>query len=356
MKTPFDKLPDGSQAYTYTLTDGVITAEITDYGATILRLLVPDREGKLADVALGFDTIAEYKKSTTFFGTVVGRGANRTKNGQFTLNGKQYQLGRNDGPNNLHCGPDFYKDRLWTVEEASENVLRLRLESPDGDQGFPGNARIRVTYSLCAPMTLRLVYDAICDKDTVFNLTNHSYFNLAGHEKTDAAVQQLLTIPGRFFNPDDAENIPTGELRKVDGTPMDFRTPKAIARDIETDYDPLLLQGGYDHNWEVFCNPCATLSDPASGRTMSVYTDCPGIQFYAGNFLNENGKNGIYYGKRSGVALETQYYPDARYAPAHDACRAVYQSSGASVETILRLLATCYGRCSIGSVQRGIYT
>ncbi|MBE6981789.1 MAG: galactose mutarotase [Ruminococcaceae bacterium] len=311
MKTPFDKLPDGSQAYTYTLTDGVITAEITDYGATILRLLVPDREGKLGDVALGFDTIAEYKKSTTFFGTVVGRGANRTKNGQFTLNGKQYQLGRNDGPNNLHCGPDFYKDRLWTVEEASENVLRLRLESPDGDQGFPGNATIRVTYTVM-DRGLYITYDALCDQDTVFNLTNHCYFNLAGHDRPEKAMDQVLMLPARHFTPDDAENIPTGELRSVEGTPMDFRTPKAIGRDIGMDYDALKLQNGYDHNFEVWCNPCAVLTDPESGRTMEVITDRCGVQFYSGNFLvGEKGKGGVSYCFRGGICLETQFYPDA---------------------------------------------
>ena len=228
MKTPFDKLPDGSQAYTYTLTDGVITAEITDYGATILRLLVPDREGKLGDVALGFDTIAEYKKSTTFFGTVVGRGANRTKNGQFTLNGKQYQLGRNDGPNNLHCGPDFYKDRLWTVEEASENVLRLRLESPDGDQGFPGNATIRVTYTVM-DRGLYITYDALCDQDTVFNLTNHCYFNLAGHDRPEKAMDQVLMLPARHFTPDDAENIPPVSCAVWRGLPWTSVPPRPSA-------------------------------------------------------------------------------------------------------------------------------
>ena len=182
--------------------------------------------------------------------------------------------------------------------------------SPDGDQGFPGNADVRVTYTL-EDNALRVTYDAVSDQDTVFNLTNHSYFNLAGQDKVDAAMDQILSLPGRFFNPDNAENIPTGELRSVAGTPMDFRSPKPIGRDINEDYDALNLQGGYDHNWEVFCNPCAQLSDPESGRIMAVYTDCPGVQFYAGNFLKETGKGGVYYGKRSGICLETQYYPDS---------------------------------------------
>ena len=174
-----------------------------------------------------------------------------------------------------------------------------------------GNTIIQVTYELDYEGSLHIQYDAVCDQDTVFNRTNHSCFNLAGHEKTNKAMEQILILPSRFFCPDDAENIPTGELRKVDGTPMDFRSPKPIARDIELDCEPLHLQAGYDHNREVFCNPCAIPEDPVSGRSMAVHTDCPGIQVYTGNFLNESGKNGIYYGKRSGVALETQYYPDA---------------------------------------------
>ena len=162
---------------------------------------------------------------------------------------------------------------------------------------------------------LHIVYDGTCDQDTVFNLTNHSYFNLRGHQHTEAAMEQLLTLPGRFFNPDDAESIPTGEKRSVEGTPMDFRVPKPIGRDLHQDYECLNLQSGYDHNWEVFCNPCAQLADPVSGRSMAVYTDCPGIQFYSGNYLDEQGKDGVYYGKNTGVALETQFYPDALHHP-----------------------------------------
>ena len=172
-----------------------------------------------------------------------------------------------------------------------------------------------MTYSLEAGGTLRIRYDGICDRDTVFNMTNHSYFNLAGHDRPEAAMKQELILPGRFFNPDDAENIPTGELRSVDGTPMDFRAPKPIGRDINCDYEPLHLQAGFDHNWEVFCSPCAILRDPESGREMAVSTDCPGIQLYAGNFLDEAGKGGIRYGFREGIALETQFYPDSVHHP-----------------------------------------
>ena len=315
MQQPFGKMPDGRQATMYILTDGVITVHITDFGATVHRIYAPDRNGKLEDINLGFDTLAEYQKSTTFFGTVVGRGANRTKDGRFTLNGKEYQMGINDGKNNLHCGPDFYKDRLWTVESATENTLVLSLESPDGDQGFPGNATIKVTYTV-KNQGLYITYDAICDQDTLFNLTNHSYFNLAGHQYPEKAMDQVLMMPARHFTPDDAENIPTGEKRSVDGSPMDFRTPKAIGRDIGMDYDALKLQNGYDHNFEVWCNPCAVLTDPASGRRMEVITDRCGVQFYSGNFLmGEKGKDGASYCFRGGICLETQFYPNAINVP-----------------------------------------
>lgn len=311
MKKEFGVLPSGEQAYTYTISCGKLTAEISDYGATLVRLYVPDRDGNLADVVLGYEDVNGYANSTTYFGATVGRNANRVRNAAFPLNGRTVTLAANEKTHNLHSGPDSYAYRFWKVVEHLADSITFTLESPDGDQGFPGNARIRVTYSLCSPATLKITYDAICDKDTVFNLTNHSYFNLAGHAQTDRAMKQTLAMPARFFNPDDAENIPTGELRNVDGTPMDFRFPKPIGQDVEADYEPLQLQGGYDHNFEVFCSPAAILRDPESGRTMAVFTDLPGLQFYSGNYLKDQGKDGVYYAKRTGVALETQFYPDS---------------------------------------------
>ena len=204
---------------------------------------------------------------------------------------------------------------MWNVVEHTPESITLELVSPDGDQGFPGKAQIRVTYFLDSQGGLHIVYDGICDKDTVFNLTNHSYFNLAGQEKTEKAMEQILSLPARVFTVADSESIPTGEVRSVANTPMDFRKPKAIGRDIGEDYEPLNLQSGYDHNFEVFCNPCAQLADKESGRMMAVYTDLPGIQFYAGNFLKETGKGGVRYGKRSGIALETQFWPDSIHHP-----------------------------------------
>lgn len=312
MKKSFGYLASGEEAYLYTISCGSLTATVTDFGAHLVSLLVPDAQGNLADVVLGFDNAESYRTGNGgYLGATVGRNANRVAGASFLLGDTRIRLYANESCNNLHSGPHGFHLRFWNVERHTKNSITLRLDSPSGDQGFPGNAVIRVTYALEADHALHIVYDAVADRDTVFNMTNHSYFNLAGHQNVDAAIHQELTIPGRFFNPDDAANIPTGELRPVVATPFDFREPKPISRDIEADYECLKLQGGYDHNFEVFCSPCAILRDPGSGRSMAVHTDCPGIQFYAGNFLNENGKSGIYYGKRTGIALETQFYPDS---------------------------------------------
>lgn len=312
MKKSFGTLDTGEQAYLYTISCGKLTATVSDFGAHLVSLLVPDREGNMADVVLGFDDAEGYRSANGgFLGAIVGRNANRIAGSAFLLGDTKVRLTPNEGPNNCHSGPYGFHLRFWTVERHTENSITLRLDSPRGDQGFPGSAVIRVTYTLEADAALHVAYDAVADRDTVFNMTNHSYFNLAGHQNTNAAIHQELTIPGRFFNPDDAANIPTGELRSVAGTPFDFREPKPISRDIGANYECLHLQGGYDHNFEVFCNPCAILRDPASGRSMAIHTDCPGIQLYAGNYLNETGKGGVYYGKRTGIALETQFYPDS---------------------------------------------
>ena len=307
----FGTLPSGEEAALYTISCGQISASVTNYGASLVSVLVPDRDGKLADVVLGYDDANGYRTGDAFLGAVVGRNCNRIKDARFPRNGKTVQLAPNEGSNSLYSGPDCFHLRMWDVVSVSDSAITLALYSPNGDQGFPGNADIRVTYALEPGGILKISYDALCDKDTVFNMTNHSYFNLAGHDQTDAAMDQILTLPGRFFNPDDAESIPTGLLQDVAGTPMDFRTPKPIGRDINADFEPLHLQGGFDHNWEVFTAPCAILEDPRSGRTMAVKTDCPGLQVYSANYTDGVGKEGIRYGRRSGVALETQFYPDS---------------------------------------------
>lgn len=312
MKERFGKTKNGESAWLYEITLGKMKAHISDYGATLVRLFVPDKNGSLADVVLGFDSAERYDCNGAFFGAVVGRNANRVRKGTFPIGGKTVQMEINDNSNNLHSGPKSYAHRLWKMEKHTESSIRFSLFSPDGDQGFPGNAQIFVTYTLEHPGLLRITYNAVSDKDTVFNLTNHSYFNLAGHNCPEKAMSQILILPARFYTPADEESIPTGELRPVEGTPMDFRQPKPIGRDICQEYPCLKRQGGYDHNFEVYTDPCAILTDPESGRSMAVSTDCPGIQFYAGNYLNGiQGKDGVRYTKRGGVALETQYYPDS---------------------------------------------
>ena len=316
MKMFFGIAPNGQETFLYQISWGKLTAQISDYGATLVSLLVPDSQGILGDVVLGFDTPKEYWEKGGYLGATVGRNANRIAGGRFMIGDKLVQMPTNEGCNNLHSGPDSYAYRLWTVEEHTASSIRFSLFSPDGDQGMPGNAHIYVTYTLESPGALRITYDAVSDKDTVFNLTNHTYFNMAGHDHPEKAMDQLLMMPARHYTPDDAQSIPTGEKKSVEGTPMDFRIPKPIGRDINQDYRCLQLQKGYDHNFEAYAEPCAVLSDPESGRSMSVTTDCPGIQFYAGNFLNGVlGKNGVSYTYRGGVALETQYYPNSVNVP-----------------------------------------
>ena len=236
MKKSFGHLPSGAEVFLYTISCGGITATVSDLGATLVDVYVPDADGNMADVALGYDDPAGYLNGTCFLGAVVGRSANRIKGSEFTIGGRTYAMTPNENGNNLHSGPDFYHTRVWEVVEESDTAVKFHLSSPDGDQGFPGNASIDVTYQLDAAGGLHIVYDAVCDKDTIFNLTNHSYFNLAGHDHTGAAMDQLLMLPARVFSVADDESVPTGEMRSVEGTPMDFRTPKAIGADIDADY------------------------------------------------------------------------------------------------------------------------
>ena len=312
---PFGQLPDGKQAHLYCIRYGDLEAAVTDFGATLVSLLVPDKEERLADVVLGFDNAADYAASTAFLGATVGRNANRIAGGSFVLNGKTYTLEQNNNDNNLHSGSTSYAFRMWNVAEHTETSIRLTLESPDGDQGFPGNAHIQVTYTLEAPGALRITYEGLCDADTVFNMTNHSYFNLAGHTHPEQAMAQTLSVAADVFVQVDGEAIPTGQLQQVEASPMDLRKPKVIGSDVGSGYSPLTLMAGYDHCYVVSGSPCAVLSDPISGRTMQVVTDCPGVQVYTANELGIVGKAGILYPDRSAVCLETQYYPDAVHHP-----------------------------------------
>ena len=308
----FGKTKLGEDATLYTLRNGSgMVMTVSDYGATLHSLLVPVGN-ELRDVVLGYDDALGYDSpSGTYFGATIGRNSNRIGGAAFTLNGKRYTLPDNDNGNNLHSGPDGFSHRLWQVKDITPNTITFAIHSPDGDQGYPGNLDAEVTYTLTEDNSVHLSYRAKADADTVINLTNHSYFNLNGHKSGDILGHKVW-IDSDFFTDADAASIPTGEILPVEGTPMDFRTPKAIGRDLGEDYDALKLQGGYDHNFEVFTDPCAILSDPFSGRTMAVSTDLPGVQFYSGNFLEgEIGKDGVSYCFRGGICLETQYYPNA---------------------------------------------
>jgi aldose 1-epimerase len=296
-----------------------MSAAITNLGGRIVEMWVPDKNGEMRDVVLGFDKLEDYlpEKHRSDFGAVIGRYANRLNNGQITIDGHVYQLPQNDGKHCLHGGPDGWQYRMFNVESVSDSRLVLSLVSEDGDSGFPGNVCARVTYMLTDDNALDIQYEAVTDEPTVINMTNHSYFNLNGDASTDI-LNHLLTIDAGRYTPIGESFIPTGELASVDRTPMDFRQAKAIGRDIDADYEQLCIGRGYDHNWVLNTKgddsrPCARLESPVTGIAMEIFTTEPGMQVYAGNFLDGSviGKNGIAYQQRSAVCLETQKFPDS---------------------------------------------
>lgn len=313
-KRGFGTTHSGKAATLYTMRNNAgFELSVTDFGATLVSLRVP-KDGALVDVVLGYDDVSGYEDADGYtIGATVGRSANRIGGAAFALGGKMYHLTKNDGDNNLHSGLDFYHKRLWQVAEAEERAVTFALHSPDGDQGYPAALDIRVTYTLLTD-GVAIDYAATPDGDTIVNLTNHSYFNLNGHDSGDI-LGHLLQMNAATFTPADAASIPTGEIRPVDGTPMDFRTAKPLGRDIDADYEPLVLGNGYDHNWCLDGDgfrQFATLTGDKTGLTMAMYTDLPGVQVYSGNFLMEEpGKNGAVYRRRQGVCFEIQHYPDA---------------------------------------------
>lgn len=312
----FGTTSKGEEATLYTMTNrNGMSMSVTDFGATLVNVLVPDQTGKTVDVVLGYDDVKGYEDGTVFFGATVGRSANRIGGAAFELNGVTYQLEKNDHGNNLHSGLDFYNKRMWKVKQKTDNSATFVLHSPDGDQGYPGNLDIEVTYTLTEENEVKIAYHGVPDKDTLINMTNHSYFNLNGQDSGDVLCQ-AVQIDADYFTKADAESIPTGELIKVEGTPMDFRQKKTIGRDIEEDYEALILGKGYDHNWALNGNgsfrKVAEMSGNTSGITMEVYTDLPGMQLYTANFVeDEKGKGGVIYQMRHAACFETQYYPDA---------------------------------------------
>jgi aldose 1-epimerase len=321
-KEPFGNMADGTPVDLYTLTNAnSLQVKITTYGGAVVSLLVPDRDGKLDDVVLGFKTLEEYVEKSPFFGCITGRYANRIAKGKFTLNGAAYTLAQNDGPNHLHGGVKGFDKVVWSAQEKSDDGLELTYLSKDGEEGYPGNLSVEVTYTLTNDDELRIDYLATSDEDTVINLTNHTYFNLADGGAGDILGHELMINADRF-TPVDATQIPTGELRSVAATPMDFLHMMAIGARIGQDDEQLRLGLGYDHNWVLNSSDgtlalAAKVQEPTTGRVMQVYTTEPGIQFYSGNFLNGTiaGKGGKVYHKRHGLCLETQHFPDSPNQP-----------------------------------------
>jgi aldose 1-epimerase len=307
----------------YTLTNAHgIEVRITNYGATVVSIQTPDRNGAMADIVLGFDDFERYKTNTSFLGVVVGRYGNRIAKGRFSLDGMEYTLATNNGPNHLHGGLKGFDKAVWTarsVETADGPSVELEYLSKDGEEGYPGNLSAKVVYTLTGDDELRIDYSATTDRKTVVNLTNHSYFNLAG---AGDILAHEVEINADRFTPVDATLIPTGVLQPVEGTPFDFRRPAPIGARIDQPDEQLGFGGGYDHNFVVNregegLSLAARVTDPASGRMLEVRTTEPGVQFYTGNFLNGTirGKGGQLYQRRAGFCLETQHFPDSPNHP-----------------------------------------
>lgn len=299
---------------------------IITYGGTITSIIVPDKNNNLDDVVLGYDNISSYEKGDKFFGATIGQCANRIKNAKFTINNIEYNLIKNDGENNLHGGIHGFNTVVWSLDsiDSKNNILKLSYLSKDGEEGFPGNLKVTVTYSLSNDNALKIDYNAISDQDTLVNLTNHSYFNLNGHT-ADIIYDHKLLINSNKFTPTDINSIPTGEIKNVKNTPMDFSNFKLIGEHINADNEQIKFGSGYDHNWILNSNgnlnelACKVICEE-SGRTMDVYTTKPGVQFYSANFLDSSdiGKNNTVYKKRCAFCLETQYIPDAINNPNFD--------------------------------------
>jgi aldose 1-epimerase len=323
-KDLFGKLPNGTPIDIYTLSEGPIEVRVTNYGGYLVSLNVPDRNGKSADIVLGFDDLDGYvnnntHKGTAYLGPIVGRYANRIAKGTFTLDGRRYSLAINNGPNALHGGPHGFHQVVWKGRLIPEGV-ELTYLSKDGEEGYPGNLNVVVRYTL-SQGALTIDYSATTDKDTILNLTNHTYFNLKGAGKGDI-LDHDLTLRASRFTWADSNLTPTGELKSVEGTPLDFRKSTRIGERIGSDYEQLRVAGGYDQNFVLDAGgrelaEAAEVYEPSSGRVMRVLTDQPGVQFYTGNFFDGTikGKSGIAYQRRYGLCLETQHFPDSPNHP-----------------------------------------
>jgi aldose 1-epimerase len=321
----FGKMPDGTTVEKYTLRNSLgMQATVITYGGTLQSLLVPDKNGKTEDVVLGFDDLDGYLKGTSYFGATIGRFGNRLADGKFSLDGKSYQVPQNDKTNALHGGTKGFDKQIWKAEQVKDKGwvgVKLTYVSVDGEMGFPGTLKTEVTYSLNEKNELRIQYHATTDKPTVLNLTNHSYFNLAGAGNGDI-LDQVAIVHAGHYTPVNEKLIPTGEIAPVAGTPMDFLKPVAFGKRIREDHPQLKFaeptQGGYDHNWVLDTKGkvtalAADVSEPKSGRRLQLFTSEPGVQLYTGNFLDGTvkGKGGKIYPHWGAFTLETQHYPDS---------------------------------------------
>lgn len=317
VKTEFGTMPSGEKVYSYLLDNGMgLSAEILNYGGIIKNLYVTDKNGVKTDVALGRDTLEDYLKNGGYLGALIGRHANRIKKGKIVLNGETYTVGINEGNNSLHGGKTGFDKKVWDAEtiDKDEPALALTLLSPDGDEGFPGELKVKVVYTLTKNNAIKIEYTAMSDKDTVVNLTNHTYFNLAGHA-SGVIDKQVLQINSSFYTPNDNEGMPTGEVLSVEGTPFDFRVPKPIGQDIRADFEQIEMYEGFDHNYAISGRDyrlAAIASCIENGITMEVYTDQPAMQLYTSNSLPEGiYKDGARYGAHQAFCIETQCFPNA---------------------------------------------
>ncbi len=317
-KTIFGKTSDGNEVMKYTLTNSAgMEVSCIDYGANIVNVIVPCKDGSKKDVVLGFDDVAGYEVNAPFFGAFIGRCANRIGGASFELNGVTYNLAKNEGENTLHSAEPWYHKLMYAAEvNESDNSVSFMRTSPDMEQGYPGNLNIKVTYRLSEENGLSIIYDADCDKDTITGFTNHTYFNLDG-DGAGSIENHDVKINASFYTATGSDQIPTGELLPVAGTPLDFTTMKKVGKDIEADYEPLKVGKGYDHNFVInkdlgeFAKAAECIGE--AGLKMEVYTDLPGVQFYSGNNIGSvsNGKYGNSYSCRSGLCFETQFFPNS---------------------------------------------
>lgn len=320
MREVFGTTLEGKETYIYTLRNSKgMTVEITNFGGIILSVKVPDKNGVFEDVVLGFDNLENYTRKGPYFGALIGRYANRIENGSFELKGIKYQVPKNDGENSLHGGIKGFDKVLWEAKlfGGEEQSLELTYLSKDGEEGYPGNLSVKVTYTLTENNEIIIDYFASTDKDTVINLTNHCYFNLSGHA-SGSILKHKLKLYADNFTVNDKYSIPTGEIRKVKGTPMDFTDFTEIGENIDSNYEQIVFGRGYDHNWVLNVSGArpelaAEVFEERSGRILEVYTTQPGVQFYSGNFLDGSnvGKDGAVYKQRAGFCLETQNFPNA---------------------------------------------